>query len=149
MRLNDVAAHTAAASVQDTSCSAVGGTGQVLDGSRQREEECALQRFQRLFPARISARLVAHTVGRRASESALSSSIIHMYHRLLGERQELVAAGRQFLEAPAGTEASTLQAPFADAFLGDLMEEEGPAEDDAPGFAWDVITGTLGGGAAP
>ena len=91
---NHVAAHTAGASVQDTSCSTVGGTGQVLDGLCQREE-CSLQRFQRLFPAGISARLVAHTVGRRASESALSSSIIHMYHRLLGERQELAAAERQ------------------------------------------------------
>ena len=98
-RLNHVAAHRAGASVQDTSCSAVGGTGQVLDGFCQREEECTLQRFQRLFPARISARLVAHTVGRRASESALSSSIIHMYHGLLGERQELAAR--------AGTEAAT------------------------------------------
>jgi len=159
MQHNHVAAHTAAASVQDTSCSAVGGTGQVLDGSRQREEECALQRFQRLFPARISARLVAHTIGRRASESALSSSIIHVYHRLLAERQQLAAAERQFLAALAGTEADTgmaaptpasmLQAPIADAILGDLMEEEGPAEDDAPGLAWDVITGTPGGGAAP
>jgi hypothetical protein len=35
----------------------------------------------------------------------------------------------------AATPASTLQATFADAFLGDLMEEEGPAEDDAPGLA--------------
>jgi hypothetical protein len=145
MRLNQMPERTAAASVQGTCRSGEGSEGQTVareeEGWCQREEECALQRFQRLFPARISARLVTHTVGRRASESALSSSIIHSYYRLLSERQELAADAVQTgTEAVTGTQAAsvaaslqvavaptpahTLQTSSGDAFLGDVMEEE-------------------------
>ena len=48
-------------------------------------EEWAVKRFQRLFPERISARLVTHAMGRRATEAALCNTIIDTYHRLLRE----------------------------------------------------------------
>jgi hypothetical protein len=59
------------------------------DGEQGDRDECleewAVQRFQRLFPERISARLVTHGMGRRATEAALCNTIIDTYHRLLRE----------------------------------------------------------------
>lgn len=148
--------HTAEVSAQGIGRSGEGSEGQNVareqEASSQGEEECALQRFQRLFPARISARLLSHTVGRRASESALSSSIVHAYYRLVGERQELAAgAVQQGTDAVAGTQAATvaaslpvpaapspahtLQAVSGDAFLGDVMEED----ENGDAFLGDVM----------
>jgi hypothetical protein len=60
-----------------------------LDGKQGDRDECleewAVQRFQRLFPERISARLVTHGMGRRATEAALCNTVIDTYHRLLRE----------------------------------------------------------------
>jgi hypothetical protein len=55
--------------------------------SQERPEEWPLQRFQRLFPERISARLVSNARGRRANECLLCQSILNTYHRLLQESE--------------------------------------------------------------
>ena len=55
--------------------------------SQERPEEWPLQRFQRLFPERISARLVSNARGRRANECVLCQSILNTYHDLLRESE--------------------------------------------------------------
>jgi len=102
--------------------------------SQERSEEWPLQRFQRLFPERISARLISHARGRRAHECSLCHAILETYHRLLRESGEVQGA-----EAPQPQAAPAAmlglhppqQLAAADATLAD--EDAADAADDGFG----------------
>lgn len=104
----------------------------VIDlGARERLEEWALQRFQRLFPERISARLVTHAKGRRATDCALCSSIIQTYHRLLLESQ-VEAANATVTATPAATGDALQPTPFAAGIP--VVTQGGPQAQDSLGL---------------